>query len=373
MKKRQTVKLLDLNAQYDSIKSEIDTAIHEVIAQSQYILGPANAQLEQNVAEFCHTRYAVGLNSGTDALIYALRALNIGPGDEVITTPFTFIASAEAIVLVGARPVFADIDPRSYNIDPTKIEKHITDKTKAIIPVHLYGNPADMDSIMDIAKRHNLYVIEDAAQAIGATYHDKVIGSIGTMGCISFFPAKNLGAFGDAGMVTTDDASMEKKIRMWANHGSEKKYYHEFIGDSSRLDNMQAAILLVKLKYIDQWNKKRIERASRYTELLSTASQITTPWVAPETQCVFQQYTIRIPDRDTVQKKLDERGIPTAIHYPLPLHLQPAFQKMNLGYSQGDFPESERAAQEVLSLPIYPELTDEDQDMITREILSLVQ
>ncbi len=369
--KNQTImKLLDLNTQYESIKKEIDETIKDVIDRSAYINGPDLKELEENVASYCDSKYAVGLNSGSDALLFALRAYEIGPGDEVITTPFTFISTAEVIALQGATPVFVDIDPVTFNINPSLIEDAITDKTKAIIPVHLYGQPADMDPIMEIAEKHNLKVIEDAAQAIGAEYKNKKACSIGDIGCLSFFPAKNLGAFGDAGMIVTSDEKIADWIRMARNHGSQKKYYHEFIGDSSRLDNLQAAIINLKLKYIDKWNGKRIEKAEKYNELLAQAN-VTTPKTLPDTKTVYQQYTIRIQDRDAVQEKLKAEGVPTAVHYPIPLHMQPAFQKMNLGFKEGDFPESEKAGNEVLSLPIYPELPEQDIQTICETITDI--
>jgi len=359
------MKLLDLNAQYQSIKKEIDKAIHDVINRSAFMLGKDLTELEKDVAKYCQAKYAVGLNSGSDALLFALRAYNIGPGDEVIVPTFTFIATAEVVVLQGAKPVFIDIDPKTYNIDPVKIEEKITNKTKAIIPVHLYGQPADMDPIMEIANKHRLIVIEDAAQAIGAEYKGKKACSIGDVGCLSFFPAKNLGAYGDAGMVVTNDETIVEKIKMIRNHGSKKKYLHEFIGDSSRLDNLQAAILRVKLKYIDQWNEQRIGIAQKYNELLKD-SNVVIPYTLPETKTVYQQYTIRVKNRDELQKNLKEKGIPTAVHYPMPLHLQPAFKYLKC--KGGDFPESEMACQEVLSLPIYPELQIKKIEEITSNI-----
>jgi len=364
------MELLDLKAQYESIREEINAAIQDVINRSAFILGEDVKKLESEVAHYCQAQYGVGLNSGSDALLFALRAYNIGPGDEVITTPFTFVATAEVIVLQGAKPVFVDINPKTYNIDVDKIEEKITNKTKAIIPVHLYGQPADMDPIMEIAKKHSLVVIEDAAQAIGAEYKGKRLCSIGHIGCLSFFPAKNLGGYGDGGMVITNDKTIAEKITMMRNHGSRKKYFHEFIGDSSRLDNLQAAILRVKLKYIDQWNNKRIEIANRYTELLKD-SGVVTPYTLPETKTVYQQYTIRVKNREALQKSLKEKSIPTAVHYPTPLHLQPAFQALNYGWKEGDFPESEKASQEVLSLPIYPEISESKQMFIVKNIKKL--
>ncbi|MBU0597476.1 DegT/DnrJ/EryC1/StrS family aminotransferase [Patescibacteria group bacterium] len=359
------MKLLDLNAQYQSIKNEIDWAIQDVIKRSAFIMGDDIKKLESAIAQYCQSKYAVGLNSGSDALLLALRALDIKQGDEVIVPTFTFISTAEVVVLEQAKPIFVDIDPKTFNIDPSKIEEKITSKTKAIIPVHLYGQPADMDPIMDIAARHNLYVIEDAAQAIGAEYKGKKVCSIGHIGCLSFFPAKNLGAFGDAGMIVTEDEKIAEKIAMLRNHGSRKKYYHEFIGDSSRLDNLQAAILRVKLKHLDKWNDLRIQKAEKYNELFKQ-TEVVTPSTLPDTKTVYQQYTIRVKKRDELQKNLKEKGIPTAIHYPLPLHLQPAFKYLK--YKEGDLIESERASREVLSLPMYPELSADDQNIITKSI-----
>ncbi|MFC1687633.1 DegT/DnrJ/EryC1/StrS family aminotransferase [Patescibacteria group bacterium] len=366
------MKLIDLNIQHDALKKELDEAIQDVINKSAFIFGENLEKLEEEVAKRCNTKFAVGLNSGTDALLFALRNYNIGPGDEVITTPFTFIATAEVISMQGAKPVFVDIDPKTFNIDTTKIGKVITDKTKAIIPVHLYGQPADMDPILEIAKKHNIKVIEDAAQAIGAEYKKQPVTSIGDIGCLSFFPAKNLGAFGDAGMITTNDQDTAERMSMMRNHGSKKKYFHEFLGDSSRLDNLQAAILRVKLRHIDEWNEKRIYNAKLYNELFSN-SNIITPYVLPDTKSVYQQYTIKVPQRDTVHKLLKEKGIPTAIHYPLSLHLQPVFQNMKLGFKEGDFPESEKASKEVLSLPMYPELTQDHIKQIAQAIIETVE
>lgn len=362
------MKLLDLNAEYNLIKQEIDDAIRDVISRSAYMLGQDLKELEVEIASYCGSKYAVGLNSGSDALLLAVRAYEIESGDEVITTPFSFISTAEVIALERATPVFVDIDPKTFNINPNLIEEKITDKTKAIIPVHLYGQPADMEPIMKIAKKHNLKVIEDAAQAIGAEYHSQKVCSIGDIGCISFFPAKNLGAYGDAGMITTDDEELAEKIRMMRNHGSRKKYHHEFLGDSSRLDNLQAAILRVKLKYLDEWNDKRIKNAEYYNELLAKIKNVITPSILTDTKTVYQQYTIRIQNRDKLQTHLKAKGLPTAVHYPTPLHLQPVFQNMNLGFSRGDYPESEKAAQEVLSLPMYPELSRSNQEKMVAGI-----
>lgn len=361
------IKFLDLNLQHEPIREEINSAIQKIIDNNEFILGKETELLEKEIATYCNSKFAVGLNSGTDALLFALKAYDIGFGDEVITTPFTFIATAEVINLLRATPVFVDIDPKTYNINTKLISKKITKKTKAIIPVHLYGQPADMDTITDLSQTNNLIVVEDAAQAIGAEYKGKKICSIGDISCLSFYPAKNLGAFGDAGMITTNNEEIAEKISMMRNHGSKKKYFHEFIGDSSRLDNLQAAILRVKLKYIDRWNVQRIKKAQKYNELLK-GTDVITPYILPETKTVYQQYTIRVKNRDELQNKLKEKSIPTAIHYPLPLHLQPAFKYLK--YKEGDFSESEKASKEVLSLPIFPELGEDVQIRIAKEIIN---
>ncbi|MFH1235496.1 MAG: DegT/DnrJ/EryC1/StrS family aminotransferase, partial [Parcubacteria group bacterium] len=362
------MKFLDLQAQYQSIKTDIDSAIQKTINATQFIMGPAVAELESKIASYCGVSYGIGLNSGTDALFASLKALGIMTGDEVITTPFTFIASADVIALTGAKPVFVDINPETFNIDPRKIRGAITKKTKAIIPVHLYGQCADMDPIIEIAKKHNLFIIEDAAQALGAEYHGKKACSMGTCGCISFFPSKNLGAYGDGGMVVTNDKKVADYIKTWRVHGARKKYNSDFIGDSSRLDNLQAAILLAKFPHLDGWNAKRLERATYYSKQLS-GSKYSPPVVDTDRKHVFHQYTIRVPEkRDKVALDLKSKGIPTMVYYPIPLHLQPAFSY--LGYKAGDFPESERACKEVLSLPIYPELADRDTEQVVGSIMS---
>ena len=356
------MKFLDLQAQYHSIKGEVDHAIASVIDQSSFILGKPVSDLEQAVAEYCGVRYGVGLNSGTDALLVSLKALGIGKGDEVITTPFSFFATAETIAMTGATTVFVDIDPRTYTIDPNLIEGAVTKKTRAIMPVHLYGLPADMDPILDIAKRNNLHIIEDAAQAIGATYKNKRVCSLGTTGCLSFFPSKNLGAYGDGGMVVTNDERIAAYAREWRIHGSNKKYHHEFIGDSSRLDTIQAAILLAKLPHLDDWNIARQKKVALYTSLLKS-SEVTVPFIPEDRTCVFHQYTLRIPDRrDELVTYLKNNGIPTMVYYPEPLHLQPAVK--NLGYQKGSMPVSEQACHDVVSLPIYPELPDGEIERI---------
>jgi len=371
------IKFLDLTAQYKSIKKEIDVAIKGVLNSGQFIGGEEVENFEKEIAKFCGVKYAISVNSGTDALFLSLKALGIGPGDEVITTPFTFIATAGVIANCGANSVFIDIEPKTFNIDPRKIEEYLKSniqypksktKIKAILPVHLFGQMADMKEIMRIAKKYKLFVIEDAAQAIGAEYKGKKAGSMGDCGCFSFFPTKNLGAYGDGGMLVTNDKKLSEKIRMMRNHGSspKEKYLNLVLGTNSRLDTLQAAILRVKLKYLPKWSKKRAEIASYYSKNLKGIGDIVTPLIASNRNHIFHQYTIRTKLRDKLQKYLKEKEIPTMIYYPLPLHLQPAFK--HLGYKKGDLPEAEKATEEVLSLPIYPELTKKEQDFIIQKI-----
>jgi dTDP-4-amino-4,6-dideoxygalactose transaminase len=356
------LQMVDLLTQYEQIKNEIDNAVLSVVRSGQYILGKDVKELEQELATYLGCKHAVGCASGTDALQIALMALNIGPGDEVITTAFTFVATAETIALLGARPVYVDIRDTDYNIDPSKIEAAITDKTKAIIPVHLYGHPAPMDEIMSISEKYNIPVIEDTAQAIGAEYNGTKAGAIGAIGCISFFPSKNLGAYGDGGMMVTNDDTTAGKVRMIANHGSRERYYHSEIGVNSRLDTMQAAILLVKLKYLDTWNDKRRTAAARYSELLRDLP-VTTPVELRGNYHIYHQYTIRCENRDGLSDHLKEKNIPHAIYYPVPLHLQEAYAY--LGYRKGALPVTENLTEEVLSLPMHPELSEQQQVYIT--------
>lgn len=360
-----SIPLLDLKAQYSSIREEINEAVLKVIESGCYILGPNVDGLEEEVAAYCQTRFGVGVASGTDALYVSLLAIGIKPGDEVITVPFTFIATAEVITLLGAKPVFVDIDPLTFNIDPDKIEAAITEKTKAIIPVHLYGQPADLDPILSLASQYDLKVIEDGAQAIGAEYKGKRIGAIGDLGALSFFPAKNLGAYGDGGMVVTNNEDLAERIKMLRVHGSKEKYHHSVIGFNARLDELQAAILRVKLKYLPDWTEARREKAAAYNQGLKDCAVIT-PSEAPFARHVYNQYTIRSSRRDELKEHLAANGIPTAIHYPMPLHLQEAFSFLE--YKKGDFPESEQAASEVLSLPIYPELSDQQVEEIIKGV-----
>lgn len=355
------IPLVDLSAQYQAIKSEIDAAIQHTIANSAFILGPKVKQFEEHWAQFCRVKHAVGVDSGTAALHLALLALGIGAGDEVITTTHTFVATAEAITLTGARPVFVDIDPRTYNLDPQKVEDAITPRTRALIPVHLYGQPAEMDALLDIARRHNLRVIEDAAQAHGALYRDRQIGSLGDVACFSFYPGKNLGAYGDAGALVTDDDDLAHKVRMLRDHGRTTKYEHLITGYGYRLDGLQAAILDVKLKHLPEWNQRRRAHADYYTELLSSL-EIVPPYEAPHVCSVYHLYVIRAPRRDELLNYLRSQNIEAGIHYPIPLHLQPVYK--NLGYRAGDFPIAEQAAAEILSLPMYPELTHAQMERV---------
>jgi dTDP-4-amino-4,6-dideoxygalactose transaminase len=361
------LQMVDVVGQYHTIKKEVDEAIHRVLDSGQFILGKDVGEFECSVAGYLGVRFAVGCASGTDALQIAMMALGIGPGDEVITTPFTFVATVETIALLGAKPVFVDIDPRTFNLDPSLIERAITSRTRAIIPVHLYGQAADMDPIMAIARRRSLRVIEDAAQALGAEYKGKKVCSIGDIACISFFPSKNLGCFGDGGMVVTDDAALGETMRVIASHGSRVRYYHDTLGLNSRLDTIQAAILGVKLKYLDRWNTAREAAAARYTALFRQ-TPVTAPYRAPENRHIFHQYTLRAPQRDALAAHLKERSVPHAIYYPVPLHLQKAY--LSYGYTPGMFPETEKATGEVLSLPMHSELTEEQIAYITDSVKS---
>ncbi|PKL51097.1 MAG: transcriptional regulator [Nitrospira bacterium HGW-Nitrospira-1] len=349
------IPMIDLKKQFSEIKGEIFEALTEILESAQYILGPKALELEQKIARYHGVPEAIGVASGTDALHLALEALGIGEGDEVITTPFTFFATAEAIFYTGARPVFVDIEQDTMNIDPARIEEKITARTKAIMPVHIFGQPADMDAICGIAKKHNLLIIEDCAQSFGAEIRGKKTGSFGDAGCFSFYPSKNLGAFGDAGMALLQDRSVADEIRQLRNHGSKGAYRHEKIGFNSRLDEMQAGILLVKFKRIDEYNEKRRKRAALYNEFLSDS--VTKPVERPGMKHVYHQYTLRSAKRDEMQKVLRDNDISSVVYYPIPLHLQEAVSF--LGYKQGDFPVAEEAAKKVLSLPIYPELPKE--------------
>lgn len=380
------VPLLDLKVQYQSIKPEIDRAMMEVVESQYFILGPVVQRFEKACAAYSHAPHGVGVASGTDALLVALMAEDIGPGDEVLTTPYSFFATAGSIARTGATPVFVDIDPATFNIDASKLEAGITDRTKAIIPVHLYGQCADMDPILALAKKHGLAVIEDAAQAIGSEYRGRRAGSMGDYGCFSFFPSKNLGCFGDGGLVTTGDAARAEKLSMLRVHGMQPKYYHKLIGGNFRLDALQAAVLDVKLKHLDGWTEARQRNAARYDRLFTEAglagNRVQLPRVSegasadtrhptPDTSgCrhIYNQYCIRAPRRDELQKHLAAAEIGTEVYYPVPLHLQECFAY--LGHQAGDFPESERAAGETLALPIYPEVTDEQAEYVVAQVAS---
>lgn len=348
------VPYLDLKAQYRGIKPEIDAAIARVLDSCQFVLGAEVAGFEQEFAAYCGTTECIALNSGTSALHLALLAAEIGPGDEVITVPFTFVASVAAVLYAGARPVLVDIDPRSFNMDPGAIEAAITPRTKAILPVHLYGQSADMDPIMEIARRHGLVVIEDAAQAHGAKYKNRPVGSIGDMACFSFYPGKNLGAYGEGGAVTTSNTALAEKVRMLRDWGQDRKYHHLLRGFNYRMEGFQGAVLRVKLRHLEKWTEARRAVVNEYNRQLA-GSGVEIPKEMPWARHVYHVYTLRAEDRDTLQRTLQEAGIQTGIHYPVPVHLQPAYS--DLGYGPGAFPQAEAAARQVLSLPLYPELS----------------
>jgi dTDP-4-amino-4,6-dideoxygalactose transaminase len=361
----QQVPFVDLRAQYVSIAEEINAASVAVLGRTDYILGRDVDLFEEEFAAFCEAAFAVGVDNGTSALELVLRAYGIGPGDEVITAANTFIATALAISCVGATPVLVDIDPQTYTIDPMLIEAAITPQTKAIIPVHLYGQPADMDSILEIARRHDLVVIEDACQAHGARYKGRRVGSLGHAAAFSFYPAKNLGASGDGGMIVTNDQEVAKSLRMLRNYGQREKYYHVLRGYNRRLDTLQAAMLRVKLKYLDAWNAARRTHAQAYAQLL-VGTEAVTPKEADDAESVWHLYVIRTANRDMLQAHLADRHIATGIHYPVPIHLQPAYQ--DLGYTRGAFPIAERYADEILSLPMYAELTSDMIECVAEAI-----
>src|ERR1051325_10127609 len=365
------VPLIDLSEQHASLRSNLIDAVTRVIDSQQFVLGAEVASLEEEIARYSTTKFAVGCAAGSDALLLALMALRIQPGDEVITTPFTFFATGSAIARVGARPVFADIDPWTYNIDLNRIEDAITPRTRAIVPVHLYGHCVDMNPLLEIARKHNLTVIEDAAQAIGAMDRGRRAGSMGQLGCYSFYPTKNLGGSGDAGMVVTNDADLAWRVRKMRVHGGLTEYQHDELGVNSRLDAMQAAVLRVKLTHLDDWSEARRAKAERYNELLHAATfdyELLTTFVRPESRHIFHQYVVRIPEhRDAVMDHMSQNGVGNKVYYPIPLHLQQCFAF--LGYREGDFPEAERAALETVALPCFPALTGEQQLRVV-EVLS---
>jgi len=383
------IPLLDLQAQYRVLKSELDAAVLEVMDSQRFILGPKVQACEEAIAEYSGCSFGVGVSSGSDALLICLMAEGIGPGDEVITTPFTFFATVGSIARVGAKAVFVDIDPVTYNIDASQVEASVTSRTRAIIPVHLYGQMCDMDAILEVAKRHDLTVIEDAAQAIGAEHAGRRAGSRGEYGCFSFFPSKNLGAAGDGGIVVTNDEQRAEKLRYLRSHGSNPKYYHKMVGGNFRLDAMQAAIVLVKLNYLDEWTQARRRNAERYgtyfegtglrvcdsltggndvasgVEPESSSPRIVLPSVVTDRH-IFNQYVIRIEKRDWLREQLQSRGVSTEIYYPVPMHLQECFSYLE--YNEGDFPRSEQAAKETLALPVYPELNDQQAEYVVATI-----
>jgi dTDP-4-amino-4,6-dideoxygalactose transaminase len=361
------VPLLDLKAQYQRIKPEIDAALANVLDSCQFILGTEVAAFEQEFATYCGAEECIALNSGTSALHLALLAVGVGPGDEVITVPFTFVASVAAVVYTGARPVLVDIDPRSFTMEPAAIEAAITPRTKAILPVHLYGQPADMDPIMEVARRHGLVVIEDAAQAHGAKYKGRPVGSIGDIACFSFYPGKNLGAYGEGGAVTTSNPEYARTVRMLRNWGQDRKYHHLLHGFNYRMEAFQGAILRVKLRHLERWTEVRRAIVEQYNQLLA-GSAVERPAEMPWARHVYHLYTVRTDHRDLLQQSLQKKGIQTGIHYAAPVHLQPAYA--NLGYGREALPQSEKAANEVLSLPLYPEMTNDQIQMVARAVVS---
>ncbi|MCQ6264420.1 DegT/DnrJ/EryC1/StrS family aminotransferase [Fictibacillus sp. WQ 8-8] len=362
------VPMLDLSEQYQSLKEEIFASLEDIMSGSRFILGDNVKKLEQDVAEYSAAKHGVGVANGSDALHISLLGCGVKQGDEVIVPSFTFFATAGAVARAGAVPVFVDIDPKTYNIDPAKIEAAVTEKTKAIIPVHLYGQMADMEPIAEIAKKHNLAIIEDAAQAIGSKYKGKNVGELGTTATYSFFPTKNLGGYGDGGMIITNDEDIAETMRVIRVHGSKPKYYHHILGYNSRLDELQAGILNVKFPHLNTWSEARREKAAIYTELLKEklGDLVITPFVEEHNYHVFHQYTIQVPDRSGLQEFLKEQGIGSMIYYPKPLHLQPVFKELD--YKEGDLPETEKAADRVLSLPMFPELKREQQEYVVEQI-----
>lgn len=369
------VPLLDLKPQYQPLKDDIALAIERVVESQGFILGPEVSQFEEQVAQYCHSKFALGVSSGTDALILALMGLGIGEGDEVITSPYTFFATAGSIARVGAKSVFVDIDPISYNLDVSQVEKKITGRTKAIMPVHLYGQCVEMDELCKISEKHGIPLIEDAAQAIGSEYKGRRAGSFGGIGCFSFFPSKNLGAFGDAGLVTTDDEKLFEHLKIMRVHGGERRYYHDYVGGNFRIDALQAAILSVKLRHLESWTEGRRSNAATYRSLFEASgiagkdlksACVVLPEEGPHHRHIYNQYVIRVRDREKLINELTKEKIGTAIYYPLPLHLQKCFS--DLGYKKGDLPQSESAADTTLAIPIFPELSVEQLEFVVHVI-----
>jgi dTDP-4-amino-4,6-dideoxygalactose transaminase len=364
------VPLLDLKAQYRAIQPEIEEAFHQVLESGQFILGINVKALEQEVAAYLGSHYAAGVGSGTDALVLALRAMDIGMGDEVIVPTYTFFATAEAVMLVGATPVFVDIDPRTYCLDVDQVKERITARTKAVIPVHLYGHAADLAPLLELSREHGFKILEDNAQAFGAEYKGRKTGSLGHASCLSFFPSKNLGAYGDAGMVVTNDSALAERVQMLRTHGWRTKYHPEQTGYNSRLDELQAAFLRVKLRYVDAWNERRRELAQQVSERLATLG-IRIPYEAPQVKHVYHLYIIRMTDRAAAQRYLNEQGIGSAVYYPVPIHLTEPCRVY--GYSEGDFLVAERASRETLALPLYPEMNEEQTDKLVTAVRKIVE
>ena len=371
---RTPVKLLDLEAQYQPLRAEILAAITRVCDSQRFILGPEVDALERELSAYLGVAHAVSVSSGTDALLASFMALGIGAGDEVITSTFSFFATAGCVARVGATPVFVDIDPVTYNLDPALVQRAITTRTRAIVPVHLYGLCVDMDPLLAVAREKGIPIVEDAAQAIGATYQSRQAGTIGTIGCFSFFPSKNLGAFGEGGLIATSDSTLASEIKLLRNHGAEPKYFHKRIGGNFRLDALQAAVLRVKLPHLERWTSMRQRNAERYKTLFEDAGltdRVTLPTTPSDRRHIFNQYVIRVAERGHVRRVLDDRGIGTEIYYPVPFHLQECFS--SLGHRRGDFPNAEAAADSVLALPIYPELTMEQQRAVVGALADAVK
>jgi dTDP-4-amino-4,6-dideoxygalactose transaminase len=366
---RQSLQFLDLRQQFAAIREEVMDAVNRVFESQHFIMGPEVSAFEEEIAPLTGCRFTIGCASGSDALLLALMAFEVGPGDEVVTTPFTFVATAGSIARLGARPVFVDIDPETFNLDPAQLEKAITPKTKAIIPVHLFGLAAEMEPIVEIARRYRVAIVEDAAQAVGARYREEPVGTFGAIACFSFFPSKNLGGVGDGGLISTNDPVLADRLKVLRVHGARQKYRYEELGINSRLDALQAAVLRVKLHFLDAWTAGRQRNAHRYRQLFSAyggSLPVRLPLQPKDRFHVYNQFTIRTPRRDALKEHLQQNGIPTEIYYPIPLHLQPAFA--NLGYRPGNLPESERASSSVLSLPICPEVTADQQETIVSSV-----
>jgi dTDP-4-amino-4,6-dideoxygalactose transaminase len=366
-----TVKLLDLVSQYESIKDEIRAAVDEVFSTQQFILGSKVEALEAEISRYCGVKYSIGVASGSDAILLSLMALGIRDGDEVITTPYTFFSTVSSITRLGARPVFADVDPRTYNLDPARVAKLITSATRAIIVVHLFGQAAEMDAIMDTARRKGIPVVEDACQSIGARYKGKMTGSIGAAGCLSFFPSKNLGGFGDGGMIITNDAKLADTARVLRVHGGRERYYHDVVGINSRLDALQAAVLLVKMRHLERWHEGRRSNAAFYDRALSKVRGVVIPFVEPHSRSIYNQYVIRVKDRDALKEYLQKNGVGCEVYYPVPLHLQKCFAFLR--GKAGDCPESEAAARETLALPVYPELADAQKEYVVSKVREFME